>query len=619
MQSGKDIIIAELGKLGKVGIKYPKYCAGYYSHSQLISSELRHIEIVVIERNTDFIEIRFNLYNNVYFRAMDRNKIIEILSVINTGLAVGILKYHKNNYIYCSNTINIEILRDDILSKHLGSLLSAGLSQFEKILMVLTGAKNENITIAEAVARYFTDDNYFKNTPEKKIQGVADKGHSSTKAYSDEESFDSEDDFYPEDSDSDEEINEKIIKLDQDRLKVLIEDPEISEKLDKDFFFNESSSEYYYYRANTLGNRLKNYQPGPNFERSLLIFLQILYQKGLKFPKLPANCIMVEIHDSQIQDFTMAMHFYKKLQKLTPKSRLDSYMRSMKEDLSKLYAESYSKEYIFKYKAEESISIDAFQFKDLDNDDRKNGSGGFSAVYTNTFHNRAVVIKIPKETDRESKERVYREFQLTKSLTHKYIIKVLGITRYNNKECLVMEYVPGRSLRYTSGLNHGEKLKILEKVARAIEYLHSQNVCHYDIKPHNILMQESNPKIIDFGLAVVHKSPSARSGFTTEYADPRQYFHIDPGYPADIWAFGMTMYYLLIQKSPYYFIDPEEKKKERRMFFLKIQNQMLRPRFSQEFSNDYQQEEELMRCCWNSDFDRRIKASTVVDKLNKLL
>ena len=623
MNAFQDLSRRELGRFGVVQTGSNRNVVQHILESPLISSELRNIIISVICRS-NLIEIRFIFYNMMYFKSIE-SKIPEIISIINTVLVPGLLITRVVNgttTIYLSNILSAEHFTEEVLSKNLGSLLSAGKLQFERILMTLTRAKNEGIKIEEAVAKYFVDENYFRIYSEKKIQESIEREHKKIGSESNDESSDSEDDPYEEDSyDSDEELCEKTVKLDQDRVKALIKVPKISNKLDKDYFFNEATLEYHYNPANNLGNRLKNYKPVPSFEKSLLDYLKILYEEGYEFSALPVNFIMVEIHNSQIYDFSMAMHFYKRSSTPSSKEKIESYMTSRKEDLCKLIAESSSKDYILKYNMEETFSIDSFEFKDLDKIEL--GKGGFSTVYANKLHNREVAIKIPnkrKEDNTEAEERVFKEFHIIKSLSHRYIIKVLGVVRYQKMHCLVLEHVNSKSLVHsTTMLNRKEKLCILEKVAMGIGYVHSQNLCHYDIKPSNILLQGITPKIIDFGLAVVHKTPFPKSGFTTEYADPKQFSNADPGSPADIWAFGMTMYNFLTQRRPYYYIDQEEMKKDPRKFYQKIHEQQRRPQFTQQFSAKYRQEEEIMRSCWVSEFNKRIDAKNIISKLENLI
>jgi serine/threonine protein kinase/Tfp pilus assembly protein PilF len=89
---------------------------------------------------------------------------------------------------------------------------------------------------------------------------------------------------------------------------------------------------------------------------------------------------------------------------------------------------------------------------------------------------------------------------------------------------------------------------------RALEYLHGHGIFHYDIKPHNVLVQDAggpspSVKVIDFGLASA-SSPDKLIG-TPSYIAPEIILREVPDGRADLYSFGVLAYFALTRKNPY--------------------------------------------------------------------
>lgn len=108
-------------------------------------------------------------------------------------------------------------------------------------------------------------------------------------------------------------------------------------------------------------------------------------------------------------------------------------------------------------------------------------------------------------------------------------------------------------LRKESKLNDLKCQKVLKPILEALEYMHSLNISHRDIKLENIMIDsEGNPKLIDFGFSI--KSSKKLKFFcgTLPYMPPeimnkKEYL----GPLVDIWAFGILIYTLLTGKFPF--------------------------------------------------------------------
>jgi len=211
------------------------------------------------------------------------------------------------------------------------------------------------------------------------------------------------------------------------------------------------------------------------------------------------------------------------------------------------------------------------------------GEGGMGVVYL-VYHRptaRLLALKRIKNL-RQSLliKRFEREIRLLTALTHSNVVRLLatGIDDRGDP-FLVTEYVPGGDLE-GEVLRQGGKLPVpfavglIVNMLDGLEYLHAQSLIHRDIKPQNILLQRKDvtgsssciPKITDFGLAVSY----ARAGMprltkpgtalgTLMFMPPEQVQDASTVQaPADLYAVGVTLYYLLTGYYSFNFPTPGE-------------------------------------------------------------
>src|SRR4029077_3004837 len=115
-----------------------------------------------------------------------------------------------------------------------------------------------------------------------------------------------------------------------------------------------------------------------------------------------------------------------------------------------------------------------------------------------------------------------------------------------------------------------EALPIAKQIAEGMEYAHERGIIHRDLKPANVkLTADGNVKILDFGLAKALETPTVqgnpsisptltlegtRAGVilgTAAYMAPEQARGAVVDKRADIWAFGVVLYEMLIGKQPF--------------------------------------------------------------------
>jgi serine/threonine protein kinase len=200
---------------------------------------------------------------------------------------------------------------------------------------------------------------------------------------------------------------------------------------------------------------------------------------------------------------------------------------------------------------------------------RKLGEGGMGAVYLafDEAQSRQVAIKIlsdPLASSQAYVDRFNREARSALLLNHPNIVRGynVGQDKATTKHYLVLEYVDGPSvlslLDRFGRLAVGDAVHVALDVARALEYAHSRNFVHRDIKPDNILITLSGvAKLSDLGLAKRIDEAShltaTRQGFGTPYYMPYEQA-INAKYAdarSDIYALGATLFHLVTGEVPF--------------------------------------------------------------------
>jgi tetratricopeptide (TPR) repeat protein len=176
--------------------------------------------------------------------------------------------------------------------------------------------------------------------------------------------------------------------------------------------------------------------------------------------------------------------------------------------------------------------------------------------------NRLVAVKIlyPQfGEDLSYIQRFNREAKLASTLTDPHIVRVLDYGADRDVHYLVMEYVEGQDLRealnYEGRFPWRDALEIIDQLAAALEHAHLHGVVHRDIKPQNMMLDESGLlKVLDFGIARVPTLPSlTQSGFigSPYYVSPEQAMGEEVDTRADIYSSGIVLYELLSGNIPF--------------------------------------------------------------------
>src|SRR5712692_4566238 len=207
------------------------------------------------------------------------------------------------------------------------------------------------------------------------------------------------------------------------------------------------------------------------------------------------------------------------------------------------------------------------------------GQGGMGEVYQahDTKLGRDVAIKVLPEAfahDPQRLSRFQREAKLLASLNHPNIATIHGLEESHGTHYLVMELVPGETLRERVAREGAvpveEALGIARQIAEALEAAHEKSVIHRDLKPANVkVTPEGKVKVLDFGLAKAFageesgsdpsNSPTLSQAATLQgvilgtaaYMSPEQARGKAVDKRTDLWAFGAVVYELLTGKQAF--------------------------------------------------------------------
>ncbi len=165
------------------------------------------------------------------------------------------------------------------------------------------------------------------------------------------------------------------------------------------------------------------------------------------------------------------------------------------------------------------------------------------------------------EAERSSmRQRAMREAKNAARFQHPNAIVVFDVAEQDGDPCLVMEYLPSKSLSAVIGeqgtLPLGQVAKIGEQVASALVAAHRAGIVHRDIKPANILIDEhGTAKITDFGISRaagdLTLTQTGLIGGTPAYLAPELARGSDPSPASDVFSLGATLYHALEGQPPY--------------------------------------------------------------------
>ena len=161
----------------------------------------------------------------------------------------------------------------------------------------------------------------------------------------------------------------------------------------------------------------------------------------------------------------------------------------------------------------------------------------------------------------ESRRRAMREARIAARLQHRNAIAMYDVAEHNGDPCLVMEFLPSRSLSAVlaekGSLPPEEVAEIGAQVAAALAAAHAVGIAHRDVKPGNILLAENGTvKITDFGIsrALDDGTVTTQTGMlagTPAYLAPEIARGGEPTRASDVFSLGSTLYHAVEGRPPF--------------------------------------------------------------------
>ncbi|SJM65428.1 Stk1 family PASTA domain-containing Ser/Thr kinase [Gulosibacter sp. 10] len=190
--------------------------------------------------------------------------------------------------------------------------------------------------------------------------------------------------------------------------------------------------------------------------------------------------------------------------------------------------------------------------------------GGMATVYvaTDLRLERRVAVKIMHDhlaADDAFRARFIREGKAAAKLAHPNLVNVYDQGEDEGLAYIVMEYVPGITLRDLLHDHHRltveQTIDIMDAVLAGLQVAHRQGIIHRDIKPENVLLADDGRiKLSDFGLARATTSNTVSGSVllgTIAYLAPELVTQGTADVRSDIYSAGIMMYEMLVGEQPY--------------------------------------------------------------------
>jgi serine/threonine-protein kinase len=192
------------------------------------------------------------------------------------------------------------------------------------------------------------------------------------------------------------------------------------------------------------------------------------------------------------------------------------------------------------------------------------GTGGMADVFLAEDQQlgRKVALKLLHRRFAEDPgfvERFRREAQSAAGLQHPNVVSVYDRGSYDGTYYIAMEYLPGRTLkqliREEAPLDPVRAIDITIQILKAARFAHRRGVIHRDLKPHNVIIDESDhAKVTDFGIARAGASDMTETGSimgTAQYLSPEQAQGHAVSASSDLYSIGVVLYELVTGRVPF--------------------------------------------------------------------
>ena len=196
------------------------------------------------------------------------------------------------------------------------------------------------------------------------------------------------------------------------------------------------------------------------------------------------------------------------------------------------------------------------------------GQGGSSQVYLayDEQMHRNVAVKVLDQqaaSDGSLRKLFVREAQALAKVSHPNVVAVQGVGEVDGLPYIVMELLPGRSLKQkieqTGPLAVGEAVRLASEIASGLAFAHSRGIIHADMKPSNVLLDETgHAKVADFGIARTPQEEASTPQLfaTAMYVAPERVEGKGVSPATDIYGLGLVLYEMLVGRPPFTSANP---------------------------------------------------------------
>ena len=169
-------------------------------------------------------------------------------------------------------------------------------------------------------------------------------------------------------------------------------------------------------------------------------------------------------------------------------------------------------------------------------------------------------LRLEYRGDPEMRARFRREARLLQFLSHPNVIRALAFAEERGAPWLVLERVPGRTLReeieMSAPFSVEEVVPLLQGMAAALDHLHARGLAHLDVRPENaVVTLDGEVKLVDFGVAQAAggMQEPADGGMLDDvaYLAPEQVCGEPVSAATDVYALGCVVYELLTAQVPF--------------------------------------------------------------------
>lgn len=190
------------------------------------------------------------------------------------------------------------------------------------------------------------------------------------------------------------------------------------------------------------------------------------------------------------------------------------------------------------------------------------GSGGMGVVYLGTTGTRTAAVKIVRDfllEDPTSRTRLAREVDALKRVKSSFVAEIISSDIDSTPAWIATHYVDGPNLK-TLVTNEGvltesSWFEFAYGLISALAAVHKAGIIHRDVKPSNILMSASGPRLIDFGISFSKEATAiTKTGMvagTPTWFAPEQFQSNKITNSVDIFAAGSILYFAATGSSPW--------------------------------------------------------------------